>query len=876
MKCPLLILAGAFALGVLAGQSAGLPVLLPACAVCLLCACLGLRLRRIALAWILVLAGFACGGAACARLFQARFPANDVSHMGSWNINLTQPVLLEGTLATSPLLMPDGIQFDLRVAQVSDGRRLRAATGKVRFRVLNGKGSIPVAALHLHYGDAIQAWARLRRPRNDQNPGGFDYRRWMESIQDIYWQGIVAGPQEIQKMIGPSPPVAGRLIANARERLAASIDRIYPPWSVNGRDGAVLKAILLGDRSSLDSNTIENFRKSGLYHLLVVAGLHVGLLVLLAEGLLRLLRLREAWRAPLLLVFLGVYAVLVEQRAPTLRASLMIGAYLLARLLDREQPALNAIGVAALILLFHRPAWLFDSGFQLSFAAALLIAGVAVPVLERTTEPYRRALRRLDDPDFDLACAPRAAQFRLDVRAAASWISSLHDRTGPTNPVDSADAKGLRPESALKIIGRLLRAAVWIVDLVIFSAILQLGLLLPMAEIFHRVTLAGIGLNALAVPLMTVLLAVAVPLVLLGLVAPALAALPAKLMSLIMTGLFGLTELGHMPRWLSFRVPTPPLWAAAGFALAVIAAGFVLGRSRKLLGAAGVSAAVFGLFIALYPFHPKIPQGLLEVTELDCGGGEGLLIVLPDQTTVLVGSGGGSRRWLGGSDPLRGRRWDPGENIISPYLWSRGIKTIDVLILPDVAGDHLSGVPSLLKNFHIKEFWSFSPGPERPELSSLLSARGIIARQLRGGDIIRVGSAQFEVLWPPSASEFEPSRASGASALLRISDPQGSVLLAADLTRAAQKLALRADAPMRSAVLQASPEELQPQFLSRAQPAVVLDDPSGRSKPMDFALEGAEQFQTFNVSESGAVTVSQRNGRVEVRSYLTAPKQTAR
>lgn len=872
MKCLLLILAGAFALGVLAGQSASLPVLLPACAACLLCACLCFRLRRIALTWVLVLAGFACGGAACARLFQARFPADDASHMGNWGIDLTQPVLLEGTLATSPLLMPDGIQFDLRVVRVSDGRRLRAAAGKVRLRVLNGKSSLPAAALQLHYGDAIQAWTLLRRPRNDQNPGGFDYRRWMESIQDIYWQGIVIGPQEIQKVIGPAPPVAGRLIASAREGLAASIDRIYPPWSVNGRDGAVLKAILLGDRSSLDSSTIEDFRQSGLYHLLVVAGLHVGLLVLLAEGLLRLLRLREAWRAPLLLAFLVIYAVLVEQRAPTLRASLMIGAYLLARLLDREQPALNAIGLAALILLFHRPAWLFDSGFQLSFAAALLIAGVAVPVLERTTEPYRLALRRLDDPDFDLACEPRAAQFRLDVRGAANWLSSFHDRTGPTNPADLVDVKGLRPESALKIIGSLLRAAVWVVDLIIFSAILQLGLLLPMAEIFHRVTLAGIGLNSLAVPLMTVLLAVAVPLVLLGLVAPALAALPAKLMSLIMTGLFGLTELRHMPRWLSFRVPTPPLWVAAGFALAVIVASFMLGRSRKFLGVAGVSAAVFGLLIALYPFHPKIPQGLLEITELDCGGGEGLLIVLPDQTTVLVGSGGGSRRWLGGSDPLRGRRWDPGENIISPYLWSRGVKTIDVLILPDVAGDHLSGVPSLLKNFHVKEFWSFSSGLERPELLSLLSAHGIIARRLQGEDIIRVGSTQFEVLWPPPTGGFGRSRTAGASALLRISDSQGSVLLGADLTRAAQELALRADAPMQSAVLQASPEELRPQFLSRVQPAIVLEDPSGRSKPMNFVLDGVKQFQVFDVSESGAVTVSERHGKVEARSYLMAPK----
>ena len=75
----------------------------------------------------------------------------------------------------------------------------------------------------------------------------------------------------------------------------------------------------------------------------------------------------------------------------------MISLYLLARLLGRDHSALNAIGLAAMILLLSRPAWLFESGFQLSFSAALLIAGLVAPILERTTEPYRRALRNLDE-----------------------------------------------------------------------------------------------------------------------------------------------------------------------------------------------------------------------------------------------------------------------------------------------------------------------------------------------------------------------------------------------------------------------------------------------------------------------------------------------
>ena len=104
----------------------------------------------------------------------------------------------------------------------------------------------------------------------------------------------------------PAQTIAGiwTLVEQIRNRLLRSIDDLYPRWSAQGRYGTVLKAVLLGDRSSLDSETIENFRKTGLYHLLVIAGLHVGLLVLLASSLLRLFPLGEPSRRLIVLALL--------------------------------------------------------------------------------------------------------------------------------------------------------------------------------------------------------------------------------------------------------------------------------------------------------------------------------------------------------------------------------------------------------------------------------------------------------------------------------------------------------------------------------------------------------------------------------------------
>lgn len=870
MKSPLLFLAGCFALGILLvrAQPEGVLLFLSACGVCLLAGTIALWRDWRVVSTLFVLAGFILAGAARAGLFRHRFPQNHVSHLTAWGFDLSQPLRLEGIIATNPLQTPYGIQFDLTARSISSGKRSRSVVGKVRLRVLNGsKSPQPAASLGLHYGDRIEAQVRLRRPHNYQNPGSFNYRQWLESIQDIYWQGVAEGPSSVEKLRGPAPPFFKKLIHDARRALSRSIDRLYPPWSVEGRDGAVLKAVLLGDRSSLDSNTIEDFRKSGLYHLLVVAGLHVGLLAMLAEALLRLLRLRWTLRTALLLTFLGFYAALVDERAPTLRATLMIAAYLLARLLDREQPVLNAIGVAGLILLVNRPVWLFDSGFQLSFAAALLIAGVALPVLAKTTEPYRRALWHIENVAWDISLEPRQAQFRLDVRGAAGWfehhISYLENH----------------PRWASRIATAPLRTSIWILDLVIFSAILQLGLLLPMTEIFHRVTLAGIGLNTLAIPLMTVLLAIAVPTVLLNTVLPTLAFLPAKLLALILSGLFRLTEAPQLPHWLSFRTPAPPVWVAWGFALSVTAAAFAFVFSRRMLIISAVTAAIFGLLIALCPFAPRIPQGILQVTDLDCGGGEALFVVFPDRSTMLVGAGGGSGRWLGGGDPFRARRWDPGENIVSPYLWSRGVKGIDVLVLPRSRDDYLSGAGSVLRNFRVKELW-YSAVPRPPFAASLFDlrwSRHVQVSRLEAGQVITFDKTSVEVVGADARDEASRDPQQSPPLLLRIFSPQGSFLLAGDLDNQEGTKLLKSSSSIASEVLQmprrAVRRSIVAGLLSQVKPQIVLAADQADAEQMDTSLASDSRDprvksrpKTF-VVDRGAVTVRMTAASVSVQCY---------
>ena len=884
LASPALFLALAFAAGVGVSKTGdappvellrSIPALVLASALCLLAAAISLRSSRNGAAASLTLAGFVLAGALAAELFSFRLPPNHVSHLQAWGIDVRRPVSVEGVLRSGCVIAPAGCEFDLelsRLGQNSGGNPpvTHPVSGRIRVQVAASRTAdrSAGAVFELQSGEQVQATMRLRQPHVSLNPGSFDFRERAANIEDLYWEGRVENPEELHRLSFGREAAPERVIETVRASLRHAIDRLYPPWSTDGRDGAVLKAVLLGDRASLDSATIDRFRASGLYHLLVIAGLHVGLLAGLVVGLLRLLGLKRNWRNLILLAVLLAYAWIVEQRAPTLRATLMLVIFLLGQLLDRDHRALNAVGLAALALLVTRPAWLFESGFQLSFAAALLIVCVAAPVLQISLEPYGNALRHLEDLERDAALPPRQAQFRLDLRIA---VSLLRKRSGWLDR---------HPRLARRIVVWPLKGALWAAGMALFSAILQLGLLLPMVEEFHRVTLAGAGLNALALPLMAVLLAVAVPTVLLALGSPAAAIWPAQALKLIFRAFFAIAEWPHLPDWLSYRVPSPPLWVALGFAASLIALALSLrpDRRRSALLASSAAFALFALMLATAPFAPKVERGLFGITALDCGGGEAVFLTLPDRTTVLIGAGGTGR-----PRPALAlaKRWDPGENVVSPYLWSRRIKSLDALVVTSVAGN-LEGFVSLLGNFHVGELWFRDT--DAAGLGSILeeaAKRGTRTRAVSPGESLRIGATVFDVLTAPQ--ETSDARVNGTEPLmLLVSASDGTALIASSISTEGQRQILEAGPQVRVLVLATGRTTLvrATGSTSNSRAGGAVADPSPASRLRDAYGSPSTGLETgngtFATGIDGAITVEMKESSIRVSKFRDTELQSSR
>ena len=645
-------------------------------------------------AWI-ALGGLALG------IEQAVVPANHVTRLIAANrIDLTEPLRWRGRLREDPLVMPWGRRYEIDIEQVESGGQILAAIGGLRANIYNNPRQPIVVDETLRAGDRVEALVRARPPRNFLDPGAFDIHDYL-ARQRIDLIGSLKSGELLRLVDRPTPTLLQRL-ARARGNLLARLDTLFAGQPDRQ---AVLRAMLLGDRSFVDSETVTAFQKTAVYHVLVVAGLHVGALAVFFFWLGRKLRFSVGAASLVTFLALAAYVGMVQDRPPILRAALMVALYLCARPFFRRVELLNTIALAAVVILFWKPSLLMDSSFELSFLAAGVIAALALPWMDRTSAPYRAGLAHLGDVTRDIVHSPKVIQFRIEMRAAANWL-------GARMPKRFASRASTLAAAPVNIGLRL-----W--EIVLLSVVIQWGMMPILAQDFHRVSLAGPLSNIPAV----ILTGLIVPLGFLTLLATfvwaRLSLLLARVLGFLAASLLAVVKwVGAWPR-MSYRIPGPPIWLIAAFFVALIcvaiaARAVVALRAnrfarrqfappiRPLEWVAIVALGVLTALVATHPFAPVLNRGKLEVSVLDVGQGDSIFTAFPDGRTMLIDGGGqpGSE-WVGGHRS----GIDIGEQVVSPYLWSRGIKHLDVVALTHAHHDHLDGLHSVLQNFGVGELW---------------------------------------------------------------------------------------------------------------------------------------------------------------------------
>jgi len=560
--------------------------------------------------------------------WQPHFSSDNV-----FNLPQHQNLILKGHLSRPGKLGEDRVQLFMTAEAWRSPWGWRPASGNLLVAA-PGLERPPV-------GTGLVVTGRMRPPGMLQNPGTFNRPRYL-AADGLFREIRPLSPNHLSFLASTAAyPLGEKLRGGIREQLRG----------LDPACRAIYLAMLLGDQGEITPEMRRNFARTGTSHLLVINGLHLGMVALVTGFLCSWLLRRSAW----LLLRLNVvkiatlasaipvvfYAWVAGGSPSTQRAEIMVLAYLLLVFLGRPREVWSALALAALVILSLSPLRLFAISFQLSFvavAALIYLVPRLVKVLGKEGHP--------------------SGLFSQALFRAKEWL-------------------------AVSVVAGLATAPL-------------------VAAYFQVVSLLGILVNLVAIPLVLIL---ALPLGEAAVIAQALSLTPLAQ---------GLLYLGKLPLWLGYQtiqwgamvpgsaivVPTPTWLEISAYYVILILIG-VPRRTYLTWVGAGLAAVVM-VIAAAWPLA-AVPQAL-EVTCLDAYGGLRGVLVTPENRRLVISA----------AAPLRWGRSSPGWGPVPGYCHWRQFRRLDLVMALNLSEANAGELLTLAEQFQVGSFWWGRRGRQGP------------------------------------------------------------------------------------------------------------------------------------------------------------------
>jgi competence protein ComEC len=735
--------------------------------------------------------------------------------LGRYAPHKAQPVCFEAVAVEAPRAMPAEAPDPMRVLE--SGEQSRLAVDVVALR--NGAAWQPVsgrALLQVSGRPRIEAGDRLRCFGQFWAPAGPQNPGAADRAARLR-------ADRVRTCIACEVPECISLVATGRPwnlwrqlgRLRAHGNEVLKQH-LDPKQGELVAAVLLGFREDLDSDRVERFVTTGTVHFLAISGLHVGVLAVALFWILRRTSVPRGWTAAAVAGFTVLYALLVDVGPPVVRATILVLIGCAAVWLGRRPLGFNSLAAAALVVLAMNPAHLFHVGAQLSF---LCVAGLI------WFESRRQ--HGGDEPDS----ATRTLQ-RL-VNQNLSW-----------------------PSRAMRYVGR---AAVGLplAGLVLWA--LSSPLVMARFHVFSPVALVA---NVLLWIPMSVSLVSGFCVLVFGAIWSPLGSLCGWACNASFWFLEWCISLGDGLRCGHFWVPGPADWWLWGYytalGLAVALPRFRPPRRWQVALLAGWIAVGFVASAARHDRHR------LDCTFLSMGHGTAVFVEFPSGKTLLYDAG-----HMGPPEA--------GVSAICEFLWDRGLRHVDAVVLSHADLDHYNALPGVLRKFSVGAVY-VSPRmfeKENSPMTALRKAiddRGVPLREIYAGDRLRVGDGCcVEVLYPSKDDISNPDNTNAHSLVLSLEQDGRRILLPGDLESPGLDEMLTEE-PRRCEVLMAphhgSRRSNSPALAAWCRPRWVVYSGDGRwSVPeaeAPYHNVGAETLYTF---DGGAVRVQVGTDGVRVSQF---------
>lgn len=596
------------------------------------------------------------------------------------------------------------------------------------------------------YGDELRLTVRLREPRNFHTPGSFDYESYL-ARQGIYVTAFLWDDAGVTR-IGWQGDRLHALLEHLRREIGDFFSARLAPHTA-----AVLRALIIGDEGQLTKDTRTAFSRAGVAHVLSISGLHISFVALAAYGvwwwllgrsrtlLLRLTMPKLA--AALTMPVVLFYAGLAGGSIATWRSVVMVLVYLCAILLDRQEEVFRSLALAALLISLLWPGAVLDISFQLSFLSVLSIL--------------------------------------LGMKQFTRWWETWKEK----------NQLALHPWRA--------RILYWLATYIAVSLYALLGTAPLTAFHFHQVSLAGVFANLLIVPLL------GSGAVLCGLLAAMLLFLHPLCAAPFLFCAGVLTSVGV---WLTQRISA---WSFAAFhvvtptalellllygCLCCLLFCFTVAQPRVAACCRygfGVLLLALSVDVIVWLQYRYFHQDL-RVSFLDVGQGDAAVVELPGSQVMLIDGGG-----------FASEGFDAGEAILAPFLWSRKIARVDILVMSHPQLDHYGGLAFIAEEFAPREFWFNGERASVERFARLWAAlvkNGVTLHQLcREEPVPQFSEVTVQILHPPCQQSGLDTN--NASLVLRLSHGAIDFLFSGDLEAEGERILLTQHSALASEILKA-------------------------------------------------------------------------
>lgn len=813
-SCPLIFAAAGLIAGIIFQNIFTAPIFfyLAILAVCLTAAAVLFLNRRssditVKLLAYLAMVSFACLGAVRLAYFYQP-AADDIRELVGQQRRLAT---IRGFIATEPYTSKGEqwyfAQFNrtdpkstfylsLNSIQAVDGWARAAGTVKVR---------VDEPVIDLKEGDLVQIYCWLDRFAPPRNPGQFDTQQYM-ARKNIYVSASVMSRDGIEVLAGDAAGWAARICRKLKEKVIQALRE----GDISAQDdtAGLLEGLLLGYRTQIDPETYRAFCETGLLHFVSLSGMNFAIMIGIVWWLCGIAGLNKPARAVVCMVTAVLFLLVVPPKAPATRAAIICFIFCASIFFRRRSNAVNALSLAAVVLLLIKPTDVFEVDWQLSFAAIL-----GIILLSRRMNFF------------------------------------FHERLYSPLGNKQAQDTGLALRSYLYIGGLFSEA---------FSVGIAAGLSTAGILLYHFYTVNFLSvLWTVAVsPLIAVISVLGYVNIVLALFLPTAAAVLGLAVGWFCSVLVWVVQV--IAGWNISRIPvgkTPDAVIIFYYAIVFFIAFAYFRRPvvKKTISIAAVTAlAVFFLAADWNRTH----RDELTIDCLDVGHGQAILARLPGDSNILFDAGSLYTANIG-------------RRIVVPFLNYIGTDRLDAIIISHDDIDHINGIPEIVEDCKVSGIFAdrsfLSEANSQPAgrfLVNWLASRGTkIDRTEQGLDLD--SPAKISFIWPPAElPEDEKFSDNDSSVVSLVEFIASGVLFCSDIEKAAQNrlLQLCPDLKPKAVIVphHGSPRTQDKDFLSRlgAELYIYSCNRSQYERCQSNAVKDSDGVRSFFTARDGFISFS--------------------